>query len=181
MAEHKPEVLACEEVAKTKLFTVDALHLRYANGQECHFERLRGPTYGSVMLVPFLDDNTVLLVREYCAGVDEYVLALPKGGIHKGETAVQTANRELMEEVGYGANDLQHLGALSGMPAYSRAKMDIVLARDLYEKRLPGDEPEPIEVVPWQFDRLDELFAREDMHEARSIAALCLVERMLRG
>jgi ADP-ribose diphosphatase len=54
-----------------------------------------------------------------------------------------------------------------------------VLARDLYPKSLPGDEPEPIEVVPWRLDAIDELLAREDFNEARSVAALFIALRVM--
>jgi ADP-ribose diphosphatase len=55
-----------------------------------------------------------------------------------------------------------------------------VLARELYDAKLEGDEPEPLEVVPWRLDRLYELALREDCTEARSIAALYLVRDYLR-
>lgn len=58
----------------------------------------------------------------------------------------------------------------------------MVLAEDLYPQRRAGDEPEPIEVVPWRLDALDALLAREDFSEARSIAALFMVrERFNNG
>jgi ADP-ribose diphosphatase len=53
------------------------------------------------------------------------------------------------------------------------------LASDLYQKRLDGDEPEPIEVVPWKISALDELMGCQDFTEARSIAALYLVRDLL--
>jgi len=65
-------------------------------------------------------------------------------------------------------------------PGYLRHTTHIVLARDLYPDPLPGDEPEPIEVVPWALDRADELLGREDFTEARSIAALYRVRDLLR-
>ena len=43
-----------------------------------------------------------------------------------------------------------------------------MLARDLYPERLPGDEPEELEVVPWKLDALHELILREDFSEGRS-------------
>jgi ADP-ribose diphosphatase len=54
-----------------------------------------------------------------------------------------------------------------------------VLASDLYEKRLDGDEPEPIEVVPWKISALDELMKCKDFTEARSVAALYRVRDLL--
>jgi ADP-ribose diphosphatase len=45
---------------------------------------------------------------------------------------------------------------------------------------MPGDEPEPIEVVPWPLCDLGALLQREDFNEARSVAAVLLLERYLR-
>jgi len=64
-------------------------------------------------------------------------------------------------------------------PGYLFHTTHIVLARDLYPRRLEGDEPEPIEVVPWKISQLDRLLQRDDFTEARSIAALYMVRDKL--
>ena len=56
-----------------------------------------------------LDDDTVLLMREYAAGVHRYELGLLKGRMDAGETPEQAANRELKEETGYGARSAHPL------------------------------------------------------------------------
>src|SRR3546814_4845578 len=81
-----------------------------------------------------------------------------------------------MEEAGYGANSVQVLRSLTLAPTYMSHQTHLVLARDLYPKRLPGDEPEEIDVVPWKLDALHELILREDFSEGRSIAALFRTE-----
>ena len=58
-------------------------------------------------------------------------------------------------------------------------QIKVVLAEDLFAERLPGDEPEPLEVLTWKLSELDELVAREDMTEARVIAALYMVRELL--
>jgi ADP-ribose diphosphatase len=55
----------------------------------------------------------------------------------------------------------------------------VVLARELYPERLCGDEPEPLEVVPWPLSRLSALLAHPECSEARSIAALFMVREHL--
>lgn len=175
----KPETLHRTEVARSRLFRVEAVGLRFSNGVEVEYERLTSSMSGAVLVVPMLDRDTVLLVREYCGGTDRYELALPKGRVEAGEELLAAANRELMEEVGYGARELTRLRSLTLAPGYMQHSTHIVLARDLYEQRLPGDEPEPIEVVPWSLSRLTELFEREDFTEARSIAALFMVRDRL--
>ncbi len=54
-----------------------------------------------------------------------------------------------------------------------------MLAEGLYEKRLPGDEPEPIEVVPWPLAELDDLLEKEELTEARSILALFMAREII--
>jgi len=127
-----------------------------------------------------LDAETVLLVREYAAGVHRYELGLVKGRIDAGESPIEAANRELMEEAGYGARDLQVLRSITLAPVYMSHQTHLVLARDLYPQRLPGDEPEELEVVPWKLDDLGELILREDFSEGRTIASLFIAREWLR-
>jgi ADP-ribose diphosphatase len=174
-----PKILNTEIVAQTKIFKIERLDLRFDNGQTVQYERIVGSSQGAVLIVPMIDDNTVLLIREYAAGMDRYELALPKGNIEKSETILESANREMMEEVGYGANDLEHIKTMSVSPGYLSHRTHVVLAQDLYEKRLEGDEPEPLEVIPWKLNQLEKLFNHQECTEARSIAALYMVRDRL--
>lgn len=175
----KPQILDRRTMAKSRLFTIESLDLRFSNGEERCFERLRSSGFGAVMIIPLVDAETLLLIREYGAGVDDYTLGFPKGLIDEGETPRMAANRELQEEVGYAADSLTPLTEMSLAPGYFNARMQVFLARTLVASRLPGDEPEPIEVVPWSVRDLGALVARPDFHEARSIAALFLLQQQL--
>lgn len=176
----KPDILDRRIVAHSRLFNIEQVELRFANGVQVQYERLLGSPRGGVLVIPMLDTDTVLLIREYGAGTQRYELALPKGRIEPGEAPAQAANREIMEEVGYGARRLQHITSLTMAPGYSNHHTHVVLAEDLYEQREPGDEPEEIEVVPWRLSELDSLLARDDLTEARSIAALFLAREHFR-
>jgi ADP-ribose diphosphatase len=175
----KPRIVAIETIAKTRLFRVESVDLCFSNGVETRYERLKNGKFGAVLIAPLLDRETVLLIREYAVGTERYELALPKGRIEAGEELLAAANRELMEEVGYGARRLTYLTSLTVAPGYMGHTTHVVLAEELYEERRLGDEPEEIEVVPWRLMELPSLLAREDCTEARSIAALFMVkERM---
>jgi len=177
--QRKPEILTKKVVAESKLFKIEEMHLRFANGQERVFERMQGGHRGSVMVVPLQDDDTVLLIREYAAGVDGYELGLVKGLMEENESLLDAANRELMEEIGFAAKSLTVLTTMTVSPSYFAARTTIVLARDLYQERLIGDEPEEIEVVPWKLSELEHLLQRPDFSEARSIAALYWVRDLV--
>ena len=170
-----PEKIKSEIVVETKIFTIEGMHLRFSNGNQSYYERVLARLPGAVLIIPLLDDETILLVREYAGGIDQYELGFPKGGIGKSESVEQAANRELMEEVGYEAEKLQVLKQLASSPSYNQNKMTVVLASGLREKRLDGDEPEPLEVVPWKLSQFKELLKRDDFTDARCVAALFLL------
>jgi ADP-ribose diphosphatase len=130
-------------------YRMERLDLEFSNGERRQFERLHSRGHGAVIVVPMLDPQTVLLVREYAAGFHRYELGLVKGRIDAGETPEQAADRELKEEAGYGARSLLRLRELTLAPTYMSHAAHVVIARDLYPERLPGDEPEPLGGVPW--------------------------------
>jgi len=169
----KPNILNKTTIASSRLFRIESLDIEFSNGQQRNYERLaRSGPGGAVMIVPMLDAETVLLIREYSAGVHRYELGLPKGKTDAGESFFDAANRELKEEVGFGARKLHHLSSFSIAPSYLEHMTEVVLAQDLYPERLPGDEPEELEVVPWKLAGINELLATGECTEARSIAAL---------
>lgn len=177
----KPERLDAKIVAKSRLFTVEQVQLRFSNGVERTYERLvnTGQGYGAVMVVAMRDARTALLIEEYCGGTDSYELAIPKGLVEPGEDVLDAANRELMEEAGFGAERLEYLTHLSLSPGYMSQSIAVVLARDLYEKRLPGDEPEPIRVDSIDLYELSSLAGQTNFSEGRALAALYLARDLL--
>lgn len=164
------------QVAKSNLFAIEQIDLTFSNGVQRVYERMEGSGRGSVMIVPLIDNDTVLLVREYCAGTHSYELGFPKGLIDPGEQAIEAANRELKEEVGYGAKQLELLHKVAMAPAFFSGTMEIFIAQQLYSEKLEGDEPEPLEVIQWPLSDYAALLAHPDFNEARSIAALMLTK-----
>lgn len=174
-----PIITNSEIVAQSRLFRIEQLALEFSNGNQRVYERLKGSGRGAVLIVPMLNEDTMLLISEYSAGTHDYQLGFPKGLIDPGETAEEAANRELQEEIGYGAKRLIPLKVVSMAPGYFNAKMTILLAFDLYESRLEGDEPEPLEVSEWRLDEYEALLAREEFSESRSVSALFLAKHWL--
>lgn len=177
--QQKPEILETRLVARSRLFGVESMQLRFANGVERTYERLRTPPIPAVMVVPMLDADTVVMIREYCAGVEDYLITLPKGALDAGEDWREAGNRELQEEVGYAAGHLEKLKTFSLSPGYMGHHIHAVLAWDLTPSSLPGDEPEPLEVLTWKLSELEALLERDDCTEARVIAALYMARERL--
>ena len=174
-----PTVHARRERAAGEMLRVEQVDLEFSNGARRSYHRLKPSGLGAVIIVPMLDAETVLLAREYAAGLHHYEIGLPKGRLEKGESILEAAQREMKEEIGYGARDLMELTRLSLAPGYMTHVTHIVLARDLYPEKLEGDEPEELEVVPWPIADLRSLTAREDCTEGRTIAALYIARDYL--
>ena len=176
-----PIVHLRRERAAGEMLRVEQIDLEFANGERRTYHRMKPRGLGAVIIVPMLDENTVLLAREYAAGLHHYEIGLPKGRLERGETVLEAAQREMKEEIGYGAHRLEQLTSLSLAPGYMTHVTHIVLARDLYPEKLPGDEPEELEVVPWPLADLRTLTAREDCTEGRTIAALYIARDHLQA
>lgn len=174
-----PVIHSREEDPAGRGLTIEHLDLEFSNGARRIYQRMKPRGLGAVIIVPMQDDETVLLAREYAAGLHHYEVGLPKGRLESGETALQAAQREMKEEIGYGARSLVELTSLSLAPGYMTHVTQIVLARDLYPEKLPGDEPEELDVIPWPIADLRTLTAREDCTEGRTIAALYIARDYL--
>ncbi|MBA3582860.1 MAG: ADP compounds hydrolase NudE [Gammaproteobacteria bacterium] len=183
MMRKKPEILQIKTLSSDEMsqqaFRIEELHLKFSNGVERYYRRMQGSGQGAVLVVPITDDNQVLLIREYSVGVDRYELQLPKGRVDLGEHFLAAANRELKEEIGFGAKQLDHINTLSVLPGFMGHQTHIIIARGLYPERLEGDEPEELEVVPWPLTNIYELSLQENCSEARSIAALYMARDWL--
>ena len=171
-----PEILETKTGARSRLFSIETLRLRFSNGGERLYERLPARGRQAVIVVAVNTDDEVILVREYLAGLHRYELNLPKGTVDLGETFEEAANRELKEEAGFGARKLDYVRQITLAPAYMGFSIHVVLARELYPESLPGDEPEIMEVEKWAQKDLDQLVMSDLLSESRSIAARKLAE-----
>lgn len=174
----KPDILKVEAVARSRLFTIEAVDLAFSNGERRVYERMKPSGREAVMIVPIIDDH-LILIQEYAVGLECYELGFPKGLIDPGESVNVAANRELKEEVGFGARQLLSLGKLTMAPSYFSSKMNIVVAEALYQEKLEGDEPEPLIVRRWPLNNLLALLDEPDFCEARNVSALFMVREWL--
>lgn len=168
----KPEILARQPVCASKLFTIEQQELQFSNGTLRQYEQIQTKTGQAVAIVALQDADTILLVREYAGGMEDYIVSLPKGNIDPGEDILPAANRELQEEIGFAAGRLTPIKTMGLSPGSLNVKMHIVLAEDLYPSQLEGDEPEPLDVVTCQLSQLDTFLQRADCIDACTIATL---------
>ncbi len=180
MSDKKPPLVKAKKwLSHTRLFHVEELQLQFSNGVERTYERLNPGFHRAVMVVPILDADTLVMVREFGAGVDDYYWSFPKGAIDEGEKPECAADRELKEEAGYGVKDLQPLAKLALSPSYMGNQMHILLGQDLYQQHEEGDEPEPMEVKTLSWAEIEAMIAAGEIYEAYAVAAFYLAKKAM--
>ncbi|MCU7960372.1 MAG: NUDIX domain-containing protein [gamma proteobacterium symbiont of Bathyaustriella thionipta] len=102
-----PKIRHTRQLARTRVFQIEQVSLTFSNGVQADYERIMGPPGGGVIVVPMMSDNKLLMIREYGVGAERYELRFPTGGIEPDESVHDGAQRELREETGYAARQLQ--------------------------------------------------------------------------
>lgn len=180
MSKQLPEILSVSTIAKTRIFELQAVDLRFSNGELRTYERHRPQRRSTVMVLPIHNDH-LILVREYAVGPERYELTFPKGLVDQGEDPQESANRELQEEIGFAARKLTPLRAIYTAPSHMFGLMHLFVAEDLSPSQLQGDEPEPLEIVHYPLAKIDELLANPEFAESRNLSALFLLREHLNG
>lgn len=176
----KPDILAVRTVAKTTIFEVQSVDLRFSNGVERTYERLTPARKPAVMVLP-IANACLMMIREYAVGSERYELTCVKGLIDAGETPEQAANRELQEEIGMAARQLTPLRVLYSSPSHMFSPMHVFVAQDLFPSQWQGDEPEPLVPVSVPLAKLNDLIDDDAFGDARVLAALMLFQRQFQA
>ena len=174
-----PKIQNIEVLSSTRLFSIESVDLHFANGEARTFERLMSTGQGAVMVVPLIENDQLLLIREFAVGMERYELGFVKGRIDNGEAPEAAARRELREETGFDAKSFKRLATVGLTPAYSNYQTHIFLADELFSAPLPGDEPEAPEKISWPLADLDVLRRQENFSDSRSVLATFLIAEEL--
>jgi ADP-ribose pyrophosphatase len=169
------ERLSSETVHEGKIASVRVDRFRYEDGAEADREIVAHP--GAVAVVAH-DGEKLFLVRQprEAIGVPD-LLELPAGKLdEEGEEPLDTAKRELAEEIGKAAEDWEHLKSYWSSAGFSDERVHVFLATGLSDVQKPEvEEDERIELVEWPLDDLDG--AIEACEDAKTLVGLYELRR----
>ena len=166
------ELLATERHYDGKIVRVRADRVRFPDGAEHLFEVVEHAH--SMIVVPMLDDDTLVLVRQYRHPTGGVLLEMPAGNCEPGEVVAATVQRELAEEIGYRAGEIVRLGGFYVVPGWGDEFMHAYLARGLYHAPEEPDADERIEVVTMPVAEWERRIAAGEITDAKSLAAWAL-------
>ena len=129
---------------------------------------------GSAVIVPVHDDGTVALVRQYRHPAVRYLLEVPAGTLNDGERPEAGAARELEEELGLIAEQMEKLSEFFVSPGFLEEKMWVYLATGLSEGKAQPDEDEVLDVVRLPIGDALEMITSGEIQDAKTIIGLIL-------
>lgn len=134
---------------------------------------------GSAVILPAFDDGTIALVRQYRHPAVKYLLELPAGTLNENERPEEGAARELEEELGVVAGNLEKLSEFFVSPGFCEEKMWLYLATNLTEtaQRLEADEL--LDVVRLPVDRALQMITDGEIEDAKTIIGLMMAASRL--
>ena len=150
---------------------VQVEELEYLNGDKLIY-REHVKAGDAAVILPITEDNKVIMIQEPRTPIGKVILALPAGMIEDGENPEKAAIRELEEETGYLAGNIEFLREYHPSVGYSDEKIKIYLATDMKKTKQHLDDEEDINVIEVPLKELIEMLDRNEIITASSTIAL---------
>jgi ADP-ribose pyrophosphatase len=166
-----PRILNSQKVFDGRVFkvTVDTI-----SEGDLTYQREVVHHHGSAVIIPVFDDGTVALVRQYRHPAVRFLLEAPAGTLAEGERPEVGAARELQEELGLVASQLEKLSEFFVSPGFLEEKMWVYLATDLSEGQQLLDDDEILEIVRLPIEEALEMITSGEIQDAKTIIGLML-------
>jgi ADP-ribose pyrophosphatase len=132
--EIRPGKISSRRIHTGKIISLDSDTVRFPDGTVGELEMIRHP--GASAIVPFLSDATgddpqLLLIRQYRYAADQYLYEIPAGRLDPGEEPRDCARRELREETGCTAKQIEFLFTMFTTPGFTDERIHLFMATGL--------------------------------------------------
>jgi ADP-ribose pyrophosphatase len=173
----KFELLKSEITYKGRAFSVRLEHLLTPDGKTVKYDIVQH--IGSISIVPVDENGQLYFVRQYRHAAQQDLLELPAGTLEDGEPPAEAAAREIREEIGMAAQNIQEIGSFYLAPGYSTELMHVFLATGLTHDPLDPDADEYLSVEKMSVAKAFELAENGQLLDSKSLAALLIARKYL--
>lgn len=166
----KATVLSSQIVYEGRVFGIRRDEVIEPSGVRTTREVVTHP--GSVVVLPVLPDGRILMIQQYRHAARQYLWELVAGRIDEGETPVQAAERELIEETGYRATKFRIFLDIFPTPGFLEERMFLLLAEGLRPGKAAPEDDEKIISRAYNHKQLEEMIRTGKLRDAKSIAGI---------
>ena len=158
-----------EIIFKGKIFDIEKNIVQLPNKEETIREIVKQPN--AVGIFAMTKDNKIVLIRQYRTSVDRVVIEIPAGKVDDGETPIQAARREFLEETGYQAEHMQYLTTIASSIGFTGEHIDIFYADDLEFVGSNPDNSEFIDINLIPYHQVKTAIKEHKIIDGKTIAA----------
>jgi ADP-ribose pyrophosphatase len=162
-----------------RVFELISENITLENGVTTDMEFIHHP--GAAGIVPVLDRNRIILIKQYRHSLREYIWEIPAGTRDPDETALTCARRELVEETGYSAEKWIELYDITPVPGYSDERIGLFLALNLKTARQNLDKDEMLNVHTIDIDDAMCMIQHGEIRDSKTITGLFLAHTWLQN
>ena len=171
------KTLTTEKVFAGRVFEVEVQTVELTDGRPARREIVRHN--GGACVLALDDRQRIYLVRQYRKPYDTELLEIPAGKLEPGEDPAACAARELLEETGLQAGQIEFLAAMYPSPGYCSEILSIYLATSLRQGTARPDEGEHLSCHPVLLADALAMVDRGEIHDAKTLVALLTLSRRL--
>ena len=172
----KLEIISSEQIYHGRVFDVTVATIR-EDDQTYKREIVNHP--GSAVIIPVFDNGTVALVEQYRHPARRFMLEVPAGTLSPGEPPEDGARRELEEEVGVRAGQMEKLSEFFVSPGFLEEKMWLYLATKLTETKQSLDDDEYLKIRRIPLLRAMQMITDGEIEDAKTIIGIMLTAQRL--
>jgi len=148
------------------------------NGVASDMDFIQHP--GAAAMVPMLNQTEVVLIKQYRHAIREFIWEIPAGTLDPEESPINCAKRELIEEIGYSANNWHQLGTITPLPGCSDERIHIFLASELKPAKQNLDADEMLKVHKMELSKALQMIFSGEIQDAKTISGLFLAFNWLK-
>lgn len=161
----KSDTIYDGKILKLRVETVELQNKKYSKREIVDHQK-------GVGIIAYDGDEKLWMVSQYRIAVDKVMLEIPAGLVDPNEAPIESAKRELQEEVGFFPEQIDFLFTMHSSPGFTNDKLLFFVAKNLKESKLELDEDENLEAKSYPIDELYNMIENGEITDAKTIIAI---------
>lgn len=161
----KSDTIYDGKILKLRVETVELQNKKYSKREIVDHQK-------GVGIIAYDGDDKLWMVSQYRIAVDKVMLEIPAGLVDPNEAPIESAKRELQEEVGFFPEQIDYLFTMHSSPGFTNDKLLFFVAKNLKESKLELDEDENLEAKSYPIDELYNMVENGEITDAKTIIAI---------